>query len=89
MNPRKHIDKQARSLLEFAHEERQTERRQKCAVCRLGEPVKEGLRTAREKGIERRLVMKWLRGEMKAEISELDLQSHYAGHHEERDRQKP
>ena len=89
MSARERTDKQARSLLEFAHAERQAERRQKCPICRLPDPIKEGLRTAREKGIERRLVMKWLRDEMKAEISELDLQGHYAGHHEERDRQAP
>lgn len=79
------LKKRARSLLEFATEKRRAERREKCVVCRLPDDIRVQLRTAREKGIERRVVLEWLRTDHQREITDLELTQHYAGHHEEKD----
>lgn len=79
------LQKRARSLLEFATEKRRAERREKCAVCRLPDEIRAQLRQAREKGIERRVVIEWLRAEHERPITDLELTQHYAGHHEEKD----
>lgn len=81
----KAVEKQARSLLEYASEKRKAQRRAACAVCRLPEEVRAQIRAARDRKIERTVIREWLRVEHKSEVSDLDFTSHYAGHHDEKE----
>lgn len=77
---------EAQSLLEFAHARRMAERRKACPVCRLPDQVKDDLRRGR-KSVDRETQILWLKVEHRIEITDLDFTGHYAGHHEEKDRQ--
>lgn len=68
-----------RSLVDFMR----AKRRAACKVCQLPDDVREQLRTASDKDIKRRDVLEWLRTEVGSDITDAELTSHKAGHHDE------
>lgn len=67
-----------RSLSDFA----KAKRRASCPVCSLTTEVREQIRTAREKHIQRDVVMEWLRSEVKTGVTNEQITAHVNGHHD-------
>jgi hypothetical protein len=67
------------TLLDFMREKK----RAGCAICALPDAVRAQLLSARDKKIRRADQIEWLRSVIGAEITHRDLDSHYAGRHDE------
>lgn len=71
----------AQSLLDFARERQRAEMRAACVVCRLPEAIRTEIRAAKK--VTRRDVMAWLAARHHITVTDSDLQSHRAGHHDD------
>lgn len=73
--------KAPRALLTFV----QDKRREKCPVCALPEEVRQQIREARDKKVDRRTIREWLKSEYGREIPETNYTTHSNGHHDDRE----
>lgn len=72
-------DEQVMGLVEFMKQKK----RDACPVCQLPDEVRKQLSIASDKGIKRRHQLEWLKKEVGVELTNGDLNSHYAGRHDE------
>ena len=71
------------SLAEFAHQRKVEAWKRTCIVCKLPAEIREQVRQARERKVERSVINDWIR-RMGYKIDDLDWQTHNAGLHEQR-----
>lgn len=69
------------ALVDFARQGRLAEARARCPVCRLPDPIKDELRDAVRRGMERRWQTAWLKAQG-YEITNAELTTHRNGGHD-------
>lgn len=78
-------DEKVLSIVEHVQKVRRDERRAKCVICRLPEPVKAQIRLAREKDYSRPEILSYLKV-VAPKVTELDYNAHSAGAHEAKEK---
>lgn len=73
------------SIVEHVQKVRRAERRAKCVVCRLPEPVKAQILLAREKDYGRAEILSYLKV-VAPKVTEMDYNAHSAGAHEAKEK---
>lgn len=79
--PPPRTSQQVASLVDFALARRREERRRACAVCRLPDEVRAQLRAARDRKIDTRTRLEWLR-EVGHPVTEVELKAHGSSGHD-------